>query len=109
MESAADTITSSLIFIGIFLASRPPDENHPYGHGRLEIVAGLLVGLILLAGGFGISYHALQRVGEVHPPPPLYSIWPLIASIGAKAILAVTRFYYGRLSNSSALTGGFLE
>jgi len=103
LESAADTITSTLVFVGIVLASRPPDENHPYGHGRLETVVGLLVGLILFAGGCGISYHALQRVGDIHPPPPLYTIWPVLASIVIKGGMAATKFHFGKKAGSSAL------
>jgi len=38
------------------------DENHPYGHGRVEILTGLLLGFILFGAGAGIAWHGLTRV-----------------------------------------------
>ncbi len=50
-ESAADVVTSGLVLIAMTLAARPADENHPYGHGRVEILTGLLLGFILFVAG----------------------------------------------------------
>jgi divalent metal cation (Fe/Co/Zn/Cd) transporter len=58
-------MTSLIVFLGMVIASRPPDANHPYGHGRFEILAGLLVGLILVLGGCGIAFRALEKAGEL--------------------------------------------
>ena len=48
-ESAADVVASGLVLIGLILAARPADENHPYGHGRVETLTGLLLGFFLFA------------------------------------------------------------
>src|SRR5689334_18831563 len=53
-EFAGDVIASGAVMLGMMYASRPPDANHPYGHGRSEILAGLLVGMILVSAGVGI-------------------------------------------------------
>ena len=45
VESAGDVVASSLILFGLWVAARPPDENHPYGHGRFEMLTGLAVGM----------------------------------------------------------------
>ena len=49
LESAADVIASGFVLFGLTLAAKPADENHPYGHGRVETLTGLLIGLVLLA------------------------------------------------------------
>ena len=103
MEFAGDVLASLIVFLGMLIASRPPDEDHPYGHGRFEILAGLLVGLILVLGGGGIIVHALDRVGEVHPPPRKLALWTLGGSLAIKTVLAWSKFRVGRRILSAAL------
>jgi cation diffusion facilitator family transporter len=103
LEFAGDVLTSLIVFLGMVIASRPPDANHPYGHGRFEILAGLLVGLILVLGGCGIGFRALEKVGEVHAPPMRAAAYPLIAAILVKAVLATVKFRTGRGMGSAAL------
>ena len=56
LESAADVIASGFVLFGLTLAAKPADENHPYGHGRVETLTGFLIGLVLLVGGALISW-----------------------------------------------------
>ena len=53
----------------MLVAVKPADEDHPYGHGRIETLSAFVVGMILAAGGVGICWNSLQNVGEQHPPP----------------------------------------
>jgi cation diffusion facilitator family transporter len=103
LEFAGDVLASLIVFLGMVIASRPPDANHPYGHGRFEILAGLLVGLILVLGGCGIAFRALEKVSEVHAPPARGAVYPLIAAIVIKAVLATLKFRTGRGISSAAL------
>ena len=102
-ESAGDVVASSIVLFGLVMASMPPDENHPYGHGRLEMVTGLVVGLILAAAGVAISANALRHA--IHPTgvPATYAIWPLVGSIAAKTALSTAKFRTGRRIGSAAL------
>src|SRR5665213_1428005 len=102
-ESAADVFTSGLVLIGLMLAVRPADENHPYGHGRVEILTGLLLGFILFLAGCAIAWHGLMGAKDETHVPALYAIWPLIISIGAKFWLVVVIFRHGREIGSSSL------
>jgi cation diffusion facilitator family transporter len=86
------------------LAARPPDENHPYGHGRAEILTGLLIGLALTAAGTLISYDSLRRLNQPRMMLAAYVVWPLVASLLAKVALASVKFHYGRKLGSAALT-----
>ncbi len=103
LESAADVITSGVVLFGLVVASRPADENHPYGHGRFETLTGLAVGLILSLTGAGICFQSLEMLDKVHAPPASYSLWVLIISIAAKAMLSSYKFRYGRKIHSAAL------
>ena len=103
LESAGDVVASGIVVFGFVAASRPADENHPYGHGRYETLTGLIVGMILFTGGIGICYRSLQNVGSQHAPPELYGIWPLLASMAAKAVLSTVKFRFGRRIHSAAL------
>ncbi|SRR5579864_5326819 len=103
LESAGDVFASGLVFLGLTLAAKPADSDHPYGHGRAETLTGLLVGLMLVATGIAISSHALMQVGEPHLPPAAYAIWPLIASIAIKSVLSATKYRVGRAIGSAAL------
>jgi cation diffusion facilitator family transporter len=102
-ESAGDVVASTIVLFGLVLASRPPDEDHPYGHGRYEMLSGLAVGVILCAAGAGICVQSVERALHRHAVPAAYGIWPLIASISIKAGLSTLKFRYGRRAQSAAL------
>ena len=101
-ESAADVFASGLVLVGLILSSRPADKNHPYGHGRLEILTGLLLGFLLLAAGVVIAWHALWATDEIHVPA-FYAVWPLMISIVAKLGLVYIKYNHGRSIGSSSL------
>ena len=103
-ESAADVIASGFVLFGLTLAAKPADDDHPYGHGRVETLTGLLIGLVLTLGGGLISWNAIRRVGLPHQALASFVVWPLALSIAAKTTLAVTKFRYGRKLKSDALT-----
>jgi cation diffusion facilitator family transporter len=104
LESAGDFLGSGIVLLGLTLAAKPPDQEHPYGHGRLETLSGLLIGLALAAGGAAISVISIQNLGQPKPPLAVYVIWPLLVSLAAKIAMAGLKFHYGRKINSAALT-----
>jgi len=63
LESAGDVFASGIVLLGLALAARPADWNHPYGHGRIETVTGLFVGFMLAMAGLAISANALRTIG----------------------------------------------
>ena len=102
-ESATDVFTSGLVLIGLTLAARPADENHPYGHGRVEILTGLLLGFLLACAGCGIAWHGLTGAADETHVPASWAIWPLVISIGAKLWLVLLKSRHGREIGSSSL------
>jgi cation diffusion facilitator family transporter len=103
LESVGDVLASGFVFLGLTLAAKPADSQHPYGHGRVEMLTGLLVGLMLVAAGIAISFHALRLVGAPSLPPAAYAVWPLIGSIGVKAVLSGVKYRVGKSIGSAAL------
>ena len=98
LESAADVISSGLAYLGLRIAAKPADEDHPYGHGRFETLAGLAVGVLLAAAGATICAHSLEASRQT---PALFAIWPLALSIVTKAVMAGIKMRAGRATRSA--------
>lgn len=102
-ESATDVLTSGIVFAGLYLASKPPDEEHPYGHGRFETLAGLAVGMILTVTGVLISQRALGRLHDPVHIPAAFAVWPLLVSLVVKSGFFGYKFRIGKRTGSTAL------
>ena len=74
VHSLVDTAISGALLGALYVAERPADSEHPYGHGRAEAVAGAGVALILLALAAGIAWEALATLSERHPPPETFTL-----------------------------------
>ena len=103
VEFAGDVLASTVVLLGMIVAVKPADENHPYGHGRVETLAAFIVGMILVAGGMGICWNSLQAVGETHPPPAPAAIAVLTLAIALRSVMSVIKFRVGRRIQSASL------
>lgn len=103
VEFAGDVLASTVVLLGMIVAVRPADQEHPYGHGRMETLAAFLVGVILILGGFGICWNSLQSVGDRHPAPSSAAIVVLIVAIALRAVMSGVKFRVGRRIRSAAL------
>ena len=101
-ESGADVFASGLVLVGLILAARPADRDHPYGHGRVETLTGLVLGFFLFAAGVTISWHGLTGSGDA-VVPAAWALIPLVISIFAKAGLVVVKYRHGKSIGSSSL------
>ena len=102
-EFAGDVLASSIVVVGMGVAARPADANHPYGHGRFETLSAFVVGVILSAAGVMIGYQSLQAVGVRHAPPGLSAAAALAGAIVLRGIMSSVKFRVGRRLRSSAL------
>ena len=102
-EFAGDVLASSIVVVGMGVAARPADANHPYGHGRFETLSAFVVGVILSAAGVMIGYQSLQAVGARHAPPGLGAAAALVGAIVLRGIMSSVKFRVGRRLRSSAL------
>jgi cation diffusion facilitator family transporter len=101
-ESAADVFASGLVLAALILSARPADENHPYGHGRVETLTGLLLGFLLFCAGVLIAWHGLFGPDDPQPPHG-WAIIPLFISIFAKGALVKVKHSYSRQLGSLSL------
>jgi cation diffusion facilitator family transporter len=73
-HSLTDSANNLVGLLGVWIASRPADEGHPYGHNKFEVMAAGVVGLSLLAMAFDVARGAVSRLsGEVEPAPVIDS------------------------------------
>lgn len=79
VESLADIFSSIIVWRGLVVAETPPDEDHPYGHGKAEPLAGATVAAMLLLAAGTIAYHSFR--GIVHPRVAP-SAWTLVVLVG---------------------------
>jgi cation diffusion facilitator family transporter len=103
VEFAGDVLASTVVLLGMIVAVRPADQDHPYGHGRVETLAAFVVGLILVLGGFGICWNSLQSIGDRHPAPSSAALVVLLVAIGLRAVMSGVKFRVGRRIRSAAL------
>jgi len=105
-NSASDVAGSFAVLIGLRAAKRPPDKDHPYGHGKAESIAAIIVSVLLLLVGFEVARNAVTTIffsdGPI-PVPDSYAIWALLAAIVVKEILFRYKFQLGKQLNSQAL------
>ena len=80
IESMLDVFSSALVWAGFRVAARPPDDDHPYGHGKAEPLAAMAVGLVILAAAGWIAVHAVHEIVTPHRAPH-WATLPLLAGI----------------------------
>jgi cation diffusion facilitator family transporter len=87
IESALDVGGSIVIWGGLTVAARPPDRTHPYGHGKAEPIAALLVALCVLAAAIGLAVESVREILTPHHGPAPFTLAVLVVVIVIKEIL----------------------
>lgn len=62
VHSASDVFSTLVVIIGVKLAGKQPDKEHPYGHERMECVASVILAVVLAATGFGIGMSGIEKI-----------------------------------------------
>jgi cation diffusion facilitator family transporter len=84
VESMADVFSSIVVWRGVVVAAAPPDEDHPYGHGKAEPLAGAVVSAMLLLAAIWIVTNAFRAIVEPHAAPKPFTLIVLIVVIFVK-------------------------
>jgi len=86
IESLTDVLSSILVLVGIRYATKPPDDNHPYGHGRAEpLLTFTVVGILLGSAGL-IAYESIQHIRTPHEVPATFTLYILAVIIVIKEL-----------------------
>lgn len=106
LESTINVAAAAFAMFSVWLANRPADKNHPYGHGKIEFLAVGLEGWMILVAGVLIVYEAGKRLlpGATAEPKQLYWGSWMLGVIGVLcAVLAAYVYFSGRRHNSPTL------
>lgn len=87
IESTLDIFSSLIIWFGLKLAAEPPDDEHPYGHGKAEPLASVVVALIIIAAAIGLSVESIHEIITPHHTPATYTLAVLVGVIIIKETL----------------------
>ena len=107
VHSASDVFSTIVVIIGIRLAAKQSDKEHPYGHERLECVAAIILAMVLFITGLGIGMEALKNIftGDyvsLQIPGILALIVAVVSILSKEGMYWYTR-YYAKKIDSSAL------
>lgn len=103
-NNLTDAGSSVITLIGFRMSGQKPDRDHPFGHGRIEYVSGLIVSMLIILVGFELGKTSLEKI--ITPEPVEFSIVAVIilaCSIIGKAYMALYNFRVGRMISSAAM------
>ena len=103
-NNLSDVGSGMVTYIGFKLASKPADADHPFGHGRIEYLSGLLVSFLILMVGVEVGKGAIDKI--FHPTPVEFSVVAIIGllmSIAVKLWMGGFNRKLGRKINSAAM------
>jgi len=104
LHSASDIVGSVVVLFAVKISNKPPDDEHPYGHGKAENIASIIVALLLIVVGIEISVSSVKVFfGEIPEAPGKIAIFILIISIIIKEVLFQYKYWLGKKHRSSAL------
>lgn len=98
-ESAGDVFSSFIIFLGLRISAKPADEDHPFGHGKVEPVISFLVVIFLIGSAAFIAFQAISNLQSPQKMPKPYTL------IVLGAIIIYKEFFYHYVSKKSKQTG----
>ncbi len=103
IESFSDVVSSTVVYFGLKIAIKPPDKDHPYGHGKAEPIAAVIVSLALFLAAILIASESIERIRRSHPLPLAYTLWVLLAVVMIKVLLSRYVTSAGKDLQSNAL------
>lgn len=99
VHSMSDLVTDVVALFSLRVAAKPPDEDHPYGHGRFETVGTAVLAMVLLGAAVGIAWDAWGRFGAPHEPAAI-TLWAAVFSIAVNEALYHVNLRVGRRYDS---------
>ena len=92
INNLTDALSSTITLVGMVLASKKPDKEHPYGHGKIEYFSALSIALIIILTGISSFFSSWQKI--FHPTQVKYStVMLIIIFVGILIKLALGRYF----------------
>ena len=92
-NNLSDAASSVVTLVGFRLASQEADEEHPFGHGRMEYLAGLVVALLILLVGAELAQSSFQKI--LHPEPVVFDLLPAVI-LAASVAVKLWMYFFNR-------------
>lgn len=105
IESSMDVFSSIVVWRGLRISVQPADDKHPYGHGKAESIASLIVAIGLLAAVVLIAFQSVREILSPQHAPAPFTLLVLVLVIPSKEIMYRVMNQAGRSLNSGALVG----
>ena len=108
VHSASDVFSTFVVIIGIRLASKKPDKEHPYGHERMECVAAIVLAMVLFITGLGIGIEAIKNIaggnyGDLQVPGVLALVAAIVSIVSKEGMYWYTRHYAKKIDSSALM------
>ena len=103
IESCLDIFGSLVIWFGLKVAAAPPDAEHPYGHGKAEPVAAIVVALVVIAAAVGLALQSIREIVTPHHAPAPFTLAVLVLVVVVKETLFRKVINAGDIIGSSAI------
>ncbi len=105
-HSASDVAGSIAVLIGVQVARRPADNDHPYGHGKAEVIAASLVAILLILAGLEVVYTSVRTFFLPLSAPSSVALYVALAAALVKEVLYRVQMKLGQRDHSPALIAG---
>jgi cation diffusion facilitator family transporter len=103
IESLVDVVSSLAVWGGLRVAAIPPDRKHPYGHGKAESLAAMVVALGLLAAGLGLAVQSVREIMTPERAPAPFTLVVLLLVVACKELLFRRLARVGSATESTSL------
>jgi cation diffusion facilitator family transporter len=103
IESCLDILSALIVFGGLKIAAHPPDQDHPYGHGKAESLAGLAVGVLLFGAGSLIAVQSIRAIVTPDRAPAPFTLFVLVGVVITKELLFRRLDRVGKATESTAV------
>lgn len=103
-HTLSDSISSIIVLVGVKISNKPADKKHPFGHGRAELIASVIIGVILAIIGFDFLINSIKKLtNKEHAVYGLLAIAVTIVSVILKELLAQYSFWAGKKTGMKSL------
>lgn len=110
VHSLSDIVIAVLLLVGLKVSAAPPDEDHHWGHGNIEFIVSLVIGVILICASIIITVTSLTSILErIMPEPGILAVWAAAISVATNEILFRHSLCIGKQMDSPAMIANAWE
>lgn len=103
IESAADVVSSLVVWSGVRIASRSADDSYPFGYGKAEALSSAIVGLMMCAAALAITLESIREIVTPHHAPAPFTLYVLVGVVFVKELLFRKVMRESQATGSSAV------